>query len=96
MPVFFYVDPDFLKDPAMANIQSLTLAYCFHRTGELSVSDISSELAKRQVEGEDAKRKIAAWQAGVAEKLGVADRGGGAAAPAAAPAPAAAAPAAAS
>ena len=88
MPVFFYVDPDFLKDPAMANIQSLTLAYCFHRTGELSVSDIASELAKRQGEGEDAKRKIAAWQASVQEKLGVA---GGEAAPAAPEAAAAAA-----
>ena len=71
MPVFFYVDPAFLDDPAMANIQSLTLAYCFHRTGELSVQDIATELAKRQGEGEDAKRKIAAWQASVAEKTGV-------------------------
>jgi hypothetical protein len=70
MPVFFYVDPDFLKDPSMAGIQSLTLAYCFHRTGELSVTDISTELAKRQGEGEDAKRKIAAWQAEVAAKVG--------------------------
>ena len=72
MPVFFYVDPEFLKDPAMANIQSLTLAYCFHRSGELSVTDIEAELSKRETESQEAQRKIAAWQQGVAARTGVA------------------------
>jgi len=71
MPVFFFIDPEFLNDPAMANIQSLTLAYCFHRTGELSVLDVATELKKREVEGEEAKRKVAAWAHGVAARTGI-------------------------
>jgi cytochrome c oxidase assembly protein subunit 11 len=31
MPVFFYVDPDFLDDPNMAGINTLTLSYTFFR-----------------------------------------------------------------
>ena len=95
MPVFFFVDPEFLKDPAMANIQSLTLAYCFHRTGELSVQELSTELAKRELEGTEAKRKIAAWQEGVAARTGqqglaaAAGSAAAAAVTAAAPAPSA-------
>lgn len=29
MPVFFYIDPDFLKDPTMRNIDTITLNYTF-------------------------------------------------------------------
>lgn len=29
MPVFFYIDPDFLKDPAMSKIDTITLNYTF-------------------------------------------------------------------
>lgn len=29
MPVFFYIDPDFLKDPNMRNIDTITLNYTF-------------------------------------------------------------------
>lgn len=29
MPVFFYIDPDFLKDPAMKGIDTITLNYTF-------------------------------------------------------------------
>ncbi|KAJ1626121.1 cytochrome c oxidase assembly protein CtaG/Cox11 [Pavlovales sp. CCMP2436] len=31
MPVFFYIDPDFLDDPNMAGINTLTLSYTFFR-----------------------------------------------------------------
>ena len=29
MPVFFYIDPEFLKDPTMRNIDTITLNYTF-------------------------------------------------------------------
>jgi cytochrome c oxidase assembly protein subunit 11 len=88
MPVFFFIDPEFLNDPAMKNIQSITLAYCFHRTGELSVLDIQTELKKREVEGEEAKKKVQAWAEGVAARTGVALPGGGGGGGAATPSPA--------
>lgn len=31
MPVFFYIDPEFLDDPNMAGINTLTLSYTFFR-----------------------------------------------------------------
>lgn len=29
MPVFFFIDPDFARDPAMKNIETITLSYTF-------------------------------------------------------------------
>lgn len=29
MPVFFYIDPDFTKDPQMKGIDTITLSYTF-------------------------------------------------------------------
>ena len=34
MPVFFYIDPDFVKDPSMENVNTITLSYTFFKTGE--------------------------------------------------------------
>lgn len=36
MPVFFFVDPDIVNDPAMKSITSITLGYTFFKTGEES------------------------------------------------------------
>jgi cytochrome c oxidase assembly protein subunit 11 len=37
MPVFFYIDPDFVKDPAMDAVNCITLSYTFFKTGEEDV-----------------------------------------------------------
>ena len=47
MPIFFYIDPEFLNDPAMNNIKSLTLSYTFFRTGDQEVLDIQDEIRKQ-------------------------------------------------
>jgi hypothetical protein len=48
MPVFFYVDPAFLSDPAMESVKSITLSYTFFRTGEQEVTDIADEIKKKE------------------------------------------------
>lgn len=35
MPVFFYIDPDFINDPAMRNCTQITLSYTFFDTVKL-------------------------------------------------------------
>ena len=37
MPVFFYIDPEFLDDPAMDGVNSITLSYTFFKTDEEDV-----------------------------------------------------------
>jgi cytochrome c oxidase assembly protein subunit 11 len=32
MPVFFFIDPDFLKDPQVSYVRSITLSYTFFQT----------------------------------------------------------------
>ena len=34
MPVFFYIDPDFSEDPAMAKVDEITLSYTFFEARE--------------------------------------------------------------
>lgn len=34
MPVFFYIDPEFVKDASMDNVNTITLSYTFFKTGE--------------------------------------------------------------
>lgn len=38
MPVFFFIDPEILQDPAMENVNSITLSYTFFKTGEEEVT----------------------------------------------------------
>jgi cytochrome c oxidase assembly protein subunit 11 len=34
MPVFFFLDPEMLKDPNLRNCRNITLSYTFFKTGE--------------------------------------------------------------
>ena len=34
MPVFFFIDPEIIDDPAMESTTSITLSYTFFKTGE--------------------------------------------------------------
>ena len=34
MPVFFYIDPEFTEDPAMAKVDTITLSYTFFEAKE--------------------------------------------------------------
>jgi cytochrome c oxidase assembly protein subunit 11 len=34
MPVFFFIDPEIIDDPAMENVHHITLSYTFFKTGE--------------------------------------------------------------
>jgi len=34
MPVFFFIDPEIVDDPAMENVSNITLSYTFFKTGE--------------------------------------------------------------
>ena len=34
MPVFFYIDPEFDEDPAMAKVNTITLSYTFFESKE--------------------------------------------------------------
>ncbi len=34
MPVFFYIDPEFSEDPAMAKVDEITLSYTFFEARE--------------------------------------------------------------
>ncbi len=34
MPVFFFIDPEILEDPALKNVNRITLSYTFFKTGE--------------------------------------------------------------
>lgn len=43
MPVFFFIDPEFLKDPAMESCHTITLSYTFFKTGEEEEDDDAVE-----------------------------------------------------
>lgn len=40
MPVFFFIDPDFLGDPQMRGIETVTLSYTFFSKYSLDVSSV--------------------------------------------------------
>ena len=40
MPVFFYIDPEFLNDPNVRNVETITLNYTFF--SKLSLRSIST------------------------------------------------------
>lgn len=47
MPVFFYIDPEFVEDPAMENVNTITLSYTFFKTGEEDVEIKEQAVASR-------------------------------------------------
>ena len=51
MPVFFFIDPEMVDDPAMDNISNITLSYTFFKTGE--------ELPEKEEETKPTKKVIA-------------------------------------
>jgi cytochrome c oxidase assembly protein subunit 11 len=50
MPVFFFIDPDFVNDPAMDNVNHITLSYTFFKTGEETEDEVGEgvEVLKKQ------------------------------------------------
>ena len=40
MPVFFYIDPEFAEDPAMAKVDEITLSYTFFQAKEDAIAGL--------------------------------------------------------
>lgn len=43
MPVFFFIDPDIVKDPQVSYVRSITLSYTFFQTDEEVDDDADEE-----------------------------------------------------
>jgi len=41
LPVFFYIDPEFLEDPKMESIDTITLSYTFFSSKEMPNLDVN-------------------------------------------------------
>ena len=41
MPVFFFIDPDFLKDKAMDQVDTVTLSYTFFKAGDADAPEVA-------------------------------------------------------
>ena len=48
MPVFFYIDPEIVDDPAMQNVQNITLSYTFFKTGQEDDEEEEGETVQLQ------------------------------------------------
>ena len=46
MPVFFFIDPEMVDDPAMENVRNITLSYTFFKTGEELPEKVDVNLSK--------------------------------------------------
>ena len=49
MPVFFYLDPELLNDPATVNTTNITLAYTFFKTGDESEEEVNTANASNDL-----------------------------------------------
>lgn len=45
MPVFFYIDPEFAKDPNMNDVKDITLSYTFFRAEDVTPEELQRQLA---------------------------------------------------
>lgn len=48
MPVFFFVDPEFAKDPNMEDVQRITLSYAFFNTSGMTSEQIAAITEKNR------------------------------------------------
>lgn len=48
MPVFFFIDPDFLNDKNMDAVETITLSYTFWKSGDANAPDIATMLAEQE------------------------------------------------
>ena len=44
MPVFFFIDPDFLKDKNMNAVDTITLSYTFFKAGDSDAPEVAGML----------------------------------------------------
>ena len=49
MQLFFWIDPEILEDPLMANCHSITLSYTFFNTGEEEEEEEEEEQSSSKV-----------------------------------------------
>lgn len=54
MPVFFFIDPEFVDDPAMDSVNHITLSYTFFKTDEEAAAAVSAGA----MSGRDESKKI--------------------------------------
>lgn len=60
MPVFFFLDPEMLEDPAMDNVNNVTLSYTFFQTAEEDAVDEEDDDEEEGEQGEDEARDASA------------------------------------
>lgn len=56
MPVFFFIDPDFVTDPAMHNVNDITLSYTFFSKFIMACSGYLPWFLRRMVADDFANR----------------------------------------
>lgn len=66
MPVFFYLDPEFASDPAMADVNNVMLSYTFFRSDDFDETLEEDERLKMEAAAAAAAAGSSSAAAGVA------------------------------